>query len=50
MGKKKKKKASKGKPEKPFVSSMTINGEAIRLQIQEFAKEYQRRIGRLTDD
>lgn len=49
VSKKKKQKASKEKPKKPFASSMTINGETIHLQTQSFAREFQKRTGRITD-
>lgn len=51
MKKNKKKKASKAvrTPKKPLCSNTMICGEAILLQTQVFAREFQKRIGRLID-
>lgn len=48
---KKKKKASKTMrtPKKPFLQNITLNGEAILLQTQAFAREFQKQTERLID-
>lgn len=50
VGKKKKKKGFKDKkPKKPLSLNVTLDGETILRQTQEFARESQKRIGRITD-
>ncbi|MCI9541475.1 MAG: hypothetical protein HFG39_10575 [Lachnospiraceae bacterium] len=50
--KKKKEKASKMKraSKKPLSSNVTLCGESILRQTQAFAREFQKRTGRITDD
>lgn len=50
MGKKKKK-ASRAvrTPKKPISVKFALDGESILCQIQEFAREFQKRIGSITD-